>query len=48
MSAYDLGTSGNNFTKLFHVTCRGAGVTTMGSTPTKFGTAKTSKIFLDF
>jgi len=26
MSAYNFGTSGNNFTKRFHVTCLGAGV----------------------
>jgi len=46
MSAYNFGTSGNNFTKLLHVTegaggrCDNVGMTFEGPPPTKFVRAK--------
>jgi len=54
MGVYNFGTNGSNLTKLFHVTCREAGmiiwVQLFGGPPPllKFGRAKASKIPRDF
>jgi len=53
MHTYNFGAKGSSLTKLFHVTCREAGMITWvqflgGLPPLEFGKAKPSKFWRDF